>query len=68
MPKCPPTGGVRLQEVSVSGGSTVLMTTQGLHNPLAPRRNQHLNSPYNFIHCHVLYTVMITPGSQKVNE
>ena len=23
MPKCPPTGGVRLQEVSVSGGSTV---------------------------------------------
>ena len=24
MPKCPPTGGVRLQEVSVSGGSTVL--------------------------------------------
>ena len=26
MPKCPPTGGVRLQEVSVSGGSTVLNT------------------------------------------
>ena len=25
MPKCPPTGGVRLQEVSVSGGSTVYM-------------------------------------------
>ena len=24
MPKCPPTGGVRLQEVSISGGSTVL--------------------------------------------
>ena len=24
MPKRPPTGGVRLQEVSVSGGSTVL--------------------------------------------
>ena len=24
MPKCPPTGGVRLQEVSFSGGSTVL--------------------------------------------
>ena len=23
MPKCPPKGGVRLQEVSVSGGSTV---------------------------------------------
>ena len=25
MPKCPPTGGVRLQEVSVSGGSTVVL-------------------------------------------
>ena len=25
MPKCPPTGGVRLQEVSVSGGSTVFI-------------------------------------------
>ena len=24
MPKCPPTGGVRLQEVSVNGGSTVV--------------------------------------------
>ena len=24
MPKCLPTGGVRLQEVSVSGGSTVI--------------------------------------------
>ena len=24
MPKCPPMGGVHLQEVSVSGGSTVL--------------------------------------------
>ena len=23
MPKCPPTGGVRLQEVPVSGGSTL---------------------------------------------
>ena len=27
MPKCPPTGGVRLQEVSVSGGSTVIQLT-----------------------------------------
>ena len=26
MPKCPPTGGVRLQEVSVSGGSTVCVS------------------------------------------
>ena len=25
MPKCPPTGGIRLQEVSVSGGSTLLV-------------------------------------------
>ena len=28
MPKCPPTGGVRLQEVSVSGGSTVNVKLQ----------------------------------------
>ena len=28
MPKCPPTGGVRLQEVSVSGGSTVSVSRQ----------------------------------------
>ena len=27
MPKCPPTGSVRLQEVSVSGGSTVFYFT-----------------------------------------
>ena len=31
MPKCPPTGSVRLQEVSVSGGSTVLRSRNNLY-------------------------------------
>ena len=48
MPKSPPTGGVRLQEVSVSGGSTV-------HFPMKPRQSvgMLLSILHSVPQCHV---------------
>ena len=51
MPKCPPSGGVRLQEVSVSGGSTV-------HHPI----RVHIKKDYNLVRVPTTPTIRTTWG------